>query len=115
MANDNLTYGFSKQDATDLLGSLGNSDVEYSEMKPRGSIVCGIFMTPAAGIVARAGTTAGKALCVQYRISSVGVLSAISGSSVSVKNIFGSSIGGSVYITAKKVNGVWVADAEDCG
>jgi hypothetical protein len=38
MAHDNLTYGFSKNDATDLVSLLGNSDAEYSEMKPRGSI-----------------------------------------------------------------------------
>lgn len=36
MAGDKHTYGFSKQDARDLLQTIGGGDVEFPEIRPRG-------------------------------------------------------------------------------
>lgn len=36
MAGDRHTYGFSKQDARDLLQTIGGGDVEFPEIRPRG-------------------------------------------------------------------------------
>jgi hypothetical protein len=37
------------------------------------------------------------------------------GSTMTVYNPFGTAVAGSVYITCKRVDGVWIVDAEDCG
>ena len=78
-----------------------------------------LFQTPSGGIAARSGTTCGSAACTPYYIDSSGVINELTDNSgtsqtVTVYNVFGSAIGGSVYITAKRVYGVLVADAEDC-
>ena len=72
-----------------------------------------IYLTPAAGIAARTGTTAGSATCTI--VNTNGPNMSVSSDTQTVYNIFGSAIGGDVYITAKRNdNGDWIADAEDC-
>jgi len=72
-----------------------------------------IFLTPAAGISARTGTTAGSATCTI--VNTNGPNMSVSSETQTVYNVFGSAIGGDVYITAKRNdNGDWIADAEDC-
>lgn len=72
-----------------------------------------IYLTPAAGITARTGTTAGSATCTI--VNTNGPNMSVSSDTQTVYNVFGSAIGGDVYITAKRNdNGDWIADAEDC-
>lgn len=72
-----------------------------------------IYLTPEAGIPARTGTTAGSATCTI--VNTNGPNMSVSSDTQTVYNVFGSAIGGDVYITAKRNdNGDWIADAEDC-
>lgn len=73
-----------------------------------------IGYTSASGIPARSGTTAGYADDVSYyQIGSTGTLVDI-GSDFTVYNPFGTAVAGNVYILCKRVDGVWIVDAEDC-
>lgn len=78
-----------------------------------------IFYTPAGGIAARSGATAGSAACTPYYVDASDTmteLTDIAGNSqtIDVKNIFSTAITGNAYITAKLVGNYWIADAEDC-
>ena len=77
-----------------------------------------IFETPLGGIAARSGTTVSSAACTPYYIDGTTLteLTDNDGASqtVDVYNVFSAAITGEVYITAKRVFGVLVADAEDC-
>ena len=80
-----------------------------------------LLQTPTGGIPARSGTTAGSADCTPYYIDTLNS-DAITemtdendaSQTLKVYNVFGSPVAGSVYITAKRVNGVLLVDAEDC-
>lgn len=79
-----------------------------------------IFKTPGGGIAARSGTTPGSASCTPYYIDTDGPtlteLTDDAGASqtVTVYHIGADTIAGDVYIMAKEVYGVLVADMEDC-
>ena len=79
-----------------------------------------LLMTPTGGIPARSGSVAGKANCTPYYIntSNDAITELTDNEDASqtfeVYNVFGSPVAGSVYITAKRVYGVLVVDAEDC-
>ena len=77
-----------------------------------------LLRTPVAGIPARSGQFAGKAECTLLSLSVDGeIADAIQDGNtltVDVYNPFGSGIGGDRIITAKRVFGLLVVDAEDC-
>jgi hypothetical protein len=73
-----------------------------------------IGMTPTGGIPARSGAVAGSADDVSlYQIGEDGTMFDV-GSDFTVYNPFGTPVAGSVYILCKRVDGVWIVDAEDC-
>jgi len=112
VARDEKTYGFNKDDANALLESIGNGESTFPLGGGGQQQLSRIFQTPSGGIAARSGTTAGSASCTEYYVS--GSTITATGSSFTVHNIFGTAIGGEVYITAKLIRGKWIADAEDC-
>lgn len=79
-----------------------------------------LLRTPSGGIPARSGTTAGKANCTPYYINaSTDTITELTDNSdaaqtFEVYNVFGTAVAGNVYITAKRVYGVLLVDAEDC-
>lgn len=78
-----------------------------------------ILKTPAGGIPARSGTACGSADCTPYFVATDGTLTEMTdttGASFTVTcyHIGGSAVQGSVYIQAKEVFGLLVADMEDC-
>jgi len=116
MAKDNTTYGFNKADAEELITHLGTREETYREGKPRGggaggSVVCA-FLAPAGGIPARVAATLGSATCTKLTIA--GGTRATTAATYTVYNDFTSAVAGSVDIFAARVNGIWVAIAEDC-
>ena len=73
-----------------------------------------IGYTGESGIPARTGSTAGFASDISYyQIGSTGTLVSV-GSYFTVYNPFGTAVAGNVYILCKRVDGVWIVDAEDC-
>ena len=112
MTRDEHTYGFSKQDAGELVNMIGSDDVESitEHLDGRHAI---IVQTPGGGISARSGATVGKANCTIFRITSADALES-TGVSVSVVNLAAEAVGGSVYAQAKRVAGRWVIDYEEC-
>ncbi len=76
------------------------------------SIDCRVFLTPGGGIPARSGATLGSATCTHYTVTSGTRASAAT--SHTVYNDFTSAVAGSTDIVAIKVNGIWLAIAEDC-
>lgn len=74
---------------------------------------CLVFKTPAGGIPARSGTSAGKAQCDPISIALDGQMRTATGKTW-VYNPFGSAIAGSTYIVATLINEVMVIVAEDC-
>jgi hypothetical protein len=97
------------------LPNFGTEGVEY--------ITDGFLLqTPASGIPARSGTTAGKAACTPYFIDSQNgdTLTELTDNddnpqSYDVYNVSASAVAGSAYILAKRVYGVLIVDMEDCG
>jgi hypothetical protein len=71
-----------------------------------------VFLSHSSGIAARSGATLGSASCVMYSVS--GGTRATTGNSFTVYNDFTTAIAGSVDIIAAKIDGIWVAIAEDC-
>jgi hypothetical protein len=112
MARDEKTYGFNKDDANALIESIGNGESTFPLGGGGQQQLSRIFQTPPGGIAARSGTTAGSASCTEYYVS--GSTITATGKSYTVYNIFGTTIGSEVYITAKLVRGKWIMDAEDC-
>lgn len=74
-----------------------------------------IARTATGGIPARSGLVAGKAEDVaMQQIGEDGTL-VPTDSTMTVYNPFASAVAGEVYILCKRVDGVWIVDAEDCG
>lgn len=76
--------------------------------------------TAAGGIPARSAGKAGRADDVERMFissqtggSTEGTIVS-SGTYLTVFNPFGTAVAGNVYITCKRVDGVWIVDAEDC-
>lgn len=113
MARDTKTYGFNAADADDLLQLIGGKDSEHVEGKVRGqkSIEVAAF-SAGSGIAAISGSTLGSASCTKLTVTSG--TRASTGSSETVYNLFTSAIGSGNDIIAIKINGIWVAIAEDC-
>lgn len=80
-----------------------------------------LFQTPAGGIPARSGTTAGSAACTPYYINpSTGAIAELLDSNgnsqtLTVFNVSASAVAGNAYIQAKLAGSTLVADMEDCG
>ena len=80
-----------------------------------------ILLTPASGIPAMSGGTAGSAACTPYYMNtSAGAVtewvdSSSASQSFTVYNISASAVLGSKYIQAKVVGSALVVDMEDCG
>jgi len=113
MAIDDNTYGFSKEDAGELLNSIGSSDAESGPSRGRVSPQIQIFLTPTGGIPARSGSTLGQANCTKVRIDAF-VLTTLTGQTNAVGNMATEDVGEDVYIQAVKINGQWVANWEEC-
>ena len=81
--------------------------------EPQRSFVC---FTPAGGIPARASAVISSASCDIYEVDVVGAVTSLVDSTIDldVFNFSETAIGGSVYITAKYYDGIFIADAEDC-
>jgi hypothetical protein len=80
-----------------------------------------LFQTPGGGIPARSGTTLGKATCDAYYLSFDGTDADISalqdGGSTLTSTVFNMSteaVGGSAYIQAVRIYGLYVANWEEC-
>lgn len=110
---DESTYGFSKDDATDILAMVGNGDSGFSEMRPRGSNGAIIILTPSGGIPARSGMSLGSAVCDTYTITDTNEMTP-TGMSVTVLNMTATPVEGDAYGQAKKISGKWVVDVEEC-
>ena len=80
-----------------------------------------LLMTPASGIPARSGTTAGSADCTPYYVdASNGAIyewldASLASQSFKVLNVSASAVAGSKYIQAKIVKDALLVDMEDCG
>jgi len=82
-----------------------------------------IFLTPSGGIPARSGTTLGKATCTLYYLSFDGTDATLaaaldaesSGITATVFNMGLEAVNGSSYTQAVAINGLYVANWEDCG
>ena len=122
-----MTYAFKKRVDIESVLELVNNPQNKTDRKQGPTIgptlTTGyLFLTPAAGIPARSGTTPGEADCTPYVIEIVSGTATMveltnnagAVQTVKVYNVFGADITGSAYITAKNVFGVVVADAEDC-
>jgi len=117
MTIDNSTYGFNRDDAGELIQLIGGRDVEWEEMKPRGSGDGRVrhAMTKDGGINSRSSLTMGSATCDLYQSSSGGVLSDAS-EDVTVYNPFSQSVAANRHILIQRNDaGLWVVIAEDCG
>ena len=113
MTTDDRTYGFSKQDARELIDSIGGSGGdEMPTPQPDGRHAI-IVQTPGGGIPARSGATVGKATCTIFRVTSADALES-TGVSVPVINLATEAVAGSVYGQAKRASGRWVLDYEEC-
>jgi len=111
--DDRVTFGFNRADAEALAKSIGGADAEFREGRPRSNGLAGrVFVTPSGGIPARSGALLGSATCTRYTVS--GGTRASTSDTVTVYNDFTSAIGGSVDIVAIRVDGIWLAIAEDC-
>lgn len=110
---DETTYGFRKADAEALVQKIGNGQRSFRQGLVRGnSSVVRAFATPGGGIAARSGSTLGSATCTQLTLE--GGTRATTTNSVTVYNDFTTAIGGSADIIATRIDGIWVAIAEDC-
>lgn len=73
-----------------------------------------VAQTSTGGIPARSGSVAGSADDVSlYQVGTDGTL-VDTGSDITVYNPFATAVAGSVYILCKRVDGIWIVDAEDC-
>ena len=94
-------------------------DVMLESLSPYGYESC-LGYTASGGIPARASGKAGKAEDVErMHISSQtggsgeGTITS-TGTYLTVFNPFSTAVAGDTYITCKRVDGVWIVDAEDC-
>jgi hypothetical protein len=118
MTMDNRTYGFNRSDAEALILTIGGSDTEFPEIRPRGGgggSAVRHAMTKDGGISSRSSLTMGSATCDLYQSSSGGVLSDAS-EDVTVYNPFSQSVAANRHILIQRNDaGLWVVIAEDCG
>jgi hypothetical protein len=112
MAKDESTYGFNKDDATSLIASINSPATSYSEGGSSTGLAARVFETPGGGITARSGTTLGTGTCTHFRIAG-GVL-ATSGDTYVVRNLGTEAVPGNIYIQAVRIEGIWVANWEQC-
>ena len=113
MAQDESTYGFKKQDASELVQLIGSADTEYPEGRVRGggnNSNTRIFQTPGGGIAARTGTTVSSATCTEFKIASGSLTT--NTTTQTVYNIWPVAIPASYYIKATKesASGQWIAE-----
>lgn len=112
--NEDVIYGFNKDDANDLVQLIDRVEgtfTDWEELTAPGSSAA-VFSTPAGGIPVRSGTTLGSATCTLFTVTS-GTLTTTSTTNT-VYNVMTTAVTGSVYIIAQKIDGIWVAIAEDC-
>ena len=117
--DDQVTYGFNREQALELVSGLGQRDfnVRLYENSGDGGSGGGVihFYSPSGGIAARSTLTMGSASCDIYTCSSGGVLSD-SGANETVYNMASSAFAGSTHgIAARNAAGLLVAIVEDCG
>lgn len=72
-----------------------------------------VFETPSGGIAARTTTTLPSATCTLQNLAG-GVIAAET-ITETVYNMGSEAVAGSTYIQAAVINGIWVANWEDCG
>lgn len=110
-----VTYGFNRNDASNLLRQLGQRDFELVPFEGEDQFP-GVYVavTPSGGIPARSGTTLGTATCTLQQVSYAGTLSSTT-RTVTVSNLSTTAVGGSAYIICQRVvGGGLVAVWEDC-
>ena len=111
--DDRKTFGFNRADAESLTKMIGVGDKEHPERKPRGGGGGGrVFVTPGGGIPARSGATLGSATCTRHTVTNG--TRASTTDTATVYNDFTTAIGASTDIVAIRVDGIWLAIAEDC-
>jgi hypothetical protein len=116
---DDVTYGFNREQALELVGGLGQRDFnlrlyESGDSGTRSNEAIH-FVSPGGGIPARTTLTMGSASCDIYTCSSGGVLSD-SGVNETVYNMASSAFAGTTHgIAMRNVAGLLVAIVEDCG
>ena len=116
---DQVTYGFNREQALELVNSLGQRDFpmrlyETTESGSSGRNVVH-FVSPAGGIPARASLTMGNGSCDIYECNTSGVLSD-SGNNETVYNMASSAIAANTHgIAMRNDAGLLVAIVEDCG
>jgi hypothetical protein len=74
---------------------------------------CALFYTPSGGIPARSGSTLGAANCNRVIINGV-TLSTATSQAEQVVNLSTVAVGGSKYIQCLWVEGMWLANWEEC-
>jgi len=116
---DQVTYGFNREQALELVNSLGQRDfsMRLYDQESGSSIFSGAihFLSPSGGIAARSTLTMGSASCDIYTCSSGGVLSD-SGINETVYNMASSPFAGSTHgVAMRNAAGLLVAIVEDCG
>lgn len=115
-------YGFKDRETAVGLAEIYKTspwqDRQYGVIPGRDGTIGYICRTPQDGIPSRSGEQCGEAWCHVHYVNPSGRLKPIirNGKDMLVKvyNPFGSAIGGDRIITAKRVFGVIVVDAEDC-
>lgn len=111
-----VTYGFNREQALELVNGLGQRDFEMKLYEPEPGAGGGVihFMSPAGGIPARSTLTMGSASCDLYNSSSGGVLSD-SGTNVTVYNMSDVAFGASRHgVAIKNAAGLYIAIVEAC-
>ena len=117
---DESTYGFSKQDANEIIEKLGLREDStpqpfFDGRRPIATTPTGesaVCVSHASGIAARSGSALGSASCVRLTIS--GGTRATTTNTITVYNDFLSAISSSVDIVVTKIDGIWLVIAEDC-
>lgn len=109
---DENTYGFNRQDAERIVQNIESGDGWYREGLVRSGGGSQVFTTPSGGIAARSGSTLGSATCTKVSVS--GGTRTVSANTATVYNDFRDAISGTVDIVATRINGIWLAIAEDC-
>lgn len=113
MRDSDKTYGFSKDDASDLVQLIGGNDREYVEGRVRGggggASDSKIFLTDGSGITARSGTTVGSGTCTEFKLVSTTLTT--NTNTVTVVNIWPFAIPANTYLLAvrERLSKAWVA------
>lgn len=104
-----------RPDTTDQGGDFGGQPRPSQNVMPVRGLSGGgaMLRTQSVGIAAMVGDTPGMATCDMWGFQDATTI-ADAAKEVDVYNIFSTAIAGNTYITAKRINGRWVVDAEDC-